>query len=271
MKSRILIQKGIDDFYSKTSEETRLQIGLGPLEFERNKNLISRFISQKPSIVLDVGGGPGIYSEWMAKNGHTVYLVEPVLKHIKQAQKRAKKAKFECIQGEAGNLKFENNFADIVILHGPLYHLQDEKKRNDCLKEARRVLKPGGILLGFAINYTASTIVALIQGVIGHSEFFSMCREELTSGIHDAPKNMPGILSHGYYYKQEDLIKEVEECSFEFLDIFAVEGFIWLDKNYFESQSNPSKQKILMELLKITENDKNLISFSPHMMIAAKK
>lgn len=271
MKHRSLINKEVDVFYSDTAEETRLQIGLGPLEFERNKDLISRFIPKKSCVILDIGGGPGIYSEWLAKKGNTVYLVDPVLKHIQQAKKRAKKVNFECIHGEARHLKFQDNFADIVILHGPLYHLQDRKERMECLNEARRVLKPGGIVLGFAINYTASTIASLTQGVIGNIEFFQMCREELTSGIHNAPKSMPGMLPYAYYHKQENLREEIEESNFKYLDIYAVEGFVWLDKNYFESQSNPSKQKILMEILKLTEKDRNLISFSPHMMIAAQK
>ena len=55
------------------------------------------------------------------------------------------------------------------------------------------------------------------------------------------------------------------------LDLVAVEGMIWLDKNYFISRADAAKKKRMMELLSITECDQNLLSFSPHMMIAAKK
>ncbi len=268
-----LINKEIDKFYSETSEETRLQMGLGPLEFERNKELIGRYLPPKTSVIIDVGGGPGIYAEWLAKQEQEVHLIDPVAKHIEQAKKRAEKLKkkFKCLQGEARQLEFPDNFADLIILHGPLYHLQQKADRLDCLKEARRVLKPGGIVLGFAINYTASTLVSLLQGVIQHEEFFQMCKEELSTSIHKAPKNMPGVLPNAFYHKQEELIKEVEEANLEYLDICAVEGIIWLDKNYFESRSDTTKKQMMMELLAITERDKNLISFSPHMMITAKK
>ena len=80
----MLINPEIEDFYSQTSEEGRLELGLGPLEFERNKELISRYLPKKGK-VIDVGGGPGVYSEWMAGLGHEVILIDPVEKHIKQA------------------------------------------------------------------------------------------------------------------------------------------------------------------------------------------
>ncbi|MBS1503641.1 MAG: class I SAM-dependent methyltransferase, partial [Bacteroidetes bacterium] len=123
-----LISPDIDDFYSTTSEEGRLQLGLGPLEFERNKELIGRFLPKK-GMVIDIGGGPGIYAGWLAGLGHYVHLVDPVEKHIKQANYRSKQAKkpFKASLGEAQSLEFADDFADVVILHGPLYHLQQKK------------------------------------------------------------------------------------------------------------------------------------------------
>src|SRR5947208_831203 len=101
-----LINPDIDNFYANTSEEGRLQLGLGPLEFERNKELIQRYLPNK-GIVIDVGGGPGVYSEWLAGLGHQVYLIDPVEKHIKQANKRSNKTKkpFKSLLGEAQKLE----------------------------------------------------------------------------------------------------------------------------------------------------------------------
>lgn len=273
MSKKKLIDKEIDSFYSKTAEATRLQVGLGPLEFERNKELILRYLPKKKSVVLDVGGGPGIYAEWLAEQKQEVYLIDPVEKHIEEATKRSNKSKnkFKCFLGESRSLDFPDGFADLIILHGPLYHLQKQSERLDCLKETKRVLKPGGIVLGFAINYTASTMVSLLQGVIQQKEFFHMCKQELENGMHQAPKNMPGILPKAFYHRQEELKEEFEKANFKYLDTIAVEGMIWLDKNYFESRADMTKKKRMMELLKMTEKDKNLLSFSPHIMIAAKK
>jgi SAM-dependent methyltransferase len=272
MASSKLINSDIDDFYANTSEEGRLQLGLGPLEFERNKELIQRYLPKK-GIVIDVGGGPGVYSEWLAGLGHQVYLIDPVDKHIKQANKRSSKAKkpFKSLLGEAQNLELEDAFADVAILHGPLYHLQLKADRVRAITEAKRVLKPNGVVLGFAINHSASTIAALLNGFIHTPEIFAMCKAELTTGMHTPPASMPGILPNAYFHRPVELKAEFEEAGLAYLDSYAVEGMIWMDKNYFESRSNPEKKETMLELMKITENDQSLLSLSPHMMIAGRK
>ncbi|HVV54345.1 MAG TPA: class I SAM-dependent methyltransferase [Mucilaginibacter sp.] len=267
-----LIATDIENFYSSTSEEGRLQLGLGPLEFERNKELISRYLTKK-NIVIDVGGGPGVYSEWLANLGHEVYLVEPVEKHIKQAKKRSAKAKksFLVISGEAQKLELPDDFAHVVILHGPLYHLQEQSERIRAISEAKRVLKPGGIALGFAINHSASTVAALLNGLIHTPEIFEMCKEELRYGTHTPPGNMPGVLPSAYFHHPAELKREFEMAGFAWLDTLAVEGLIWMDKNYFESRFDPVKKARMAELMQLTENDQSLLSLSPHIMIAGKK
>jgi ubiquinone/menaquinone biosynthesis C-methylase UbiE len=267
-----LIASEIDDFYSTSSEEGRLQLGLGPLEFERNKELISRYLPKK-GVVIDVGGGPGIYCEWLAGMGHEVYLVDPVEKHIKQANKRSKQAKkpFKSILGEAQKLELPDNFANVVILHGPLYHLQLKEERLNAIAEAKRILKPNGVVLGFSINHSASSIAALLNGFIHAPEILRMCKEELASGIHNPPKNMPGILPQAYFHRPQQLREEFEEAGLTYIDTYAVEGMVWLDKNYFETRGDEKNKAASMELLKLTENDQALLALSPHMMIAGRK
>nr|WP_199076695.1 class I SAM-dependent methyltransferase [Pedobacter sp. ASV19] len=274
MASSDLISKDIDQFYSKTSEENRLSLGLGPLEYERNTELIGRYLSTSgKDTVIDVGGGPGVYAEWLAQLGHMVYLVDPVAKHIKQAKLRASKLKkpFQCLLGESRNLAIPSGTADVVILHGPLYHLQSKQDRIISVKEALRVLKPGGTVLGFAINYTASTIAGLLNGMIHETSFYEMCKKELQTGIHNPPQNWPGLLPEAYFHKPEELKNEFETGGFTALDIIAVEGMIWLDSKYFETRSTPAKKEAIMALLKMTERDPSILSMSPHMMIAGRK
>lgn len=247
----MLINSAIDAFYTETSEESRLQLGLGPLEFERNKELIGRYLPKK-GVIVDVGGGPGVYSEWLAGLGYDVHLVDPVEKHIKQANKRSAKLKnkFKSYLGEARKLGFPDAFADVVILHGPLYHLQETAERLVALSEALRVVKTGGTVLGFAINYSASTIPGLLNGVTDRPDFLQMCLTELTTGKHIAPPTMPGILPHAFYHRPGQLRAEFEEAGFKLLQLHAVEGVVWLDKNYFINRADPGKREMHTQLLK---------------------
>jgi SAM-dependent methyltransferase len=273
VKKGQLISKELESFYNKASEETRLDKGMGIFEFERIKELIEQHISKPNSTIIDVGGGTGKYSEWLAKNNHTVHLIEPVLKHIKLAEKRSNKLKkpFSVTIGEAKKLPIKDNSADLVILHGPLYHLQKKEDRVAAIIEAKRVVKKGGIILGFAINATASTVVGLMNGMIHASSFFNMCREELTTGIHDAPKDFPFLLADAFYHKPEGLKSEFIEQNLNFINLFAVEGMIWLDNEYFANMLDKKKSKTLKALQNLTQNDEYLLPFSPHMMIAVKK
>ncbi len=268
-----LISNEIDRFYAGAAEDKRLTFGLGPLEFERNKELIGRYLPASGAVIIDVGGGPGVYAEWLAEMGHNVLLVDPVNKHIQQAQKRAAKLKkpFKAELGEARNLDFPDDSADLVILHGPLYHLQLRADRIKALREAHRILKPNGILLGFAINHTVSTITGLLNGMIHDAQFYAMCESELKTGIHNPPANWPGILPEAFFHKPQELTEEVYEAGFNNLKLFAVEGMVWLDSKYFESRSDPGKKEAMMALLKSTEENRELLSLSPHLMVAGGK
>ena len=273
MKNKPLISKKLETFYNKASEETRLEKGMGIFEFERIKELIELHISKPKSTIIDVGGGTGKYSEWLSKKSHKVHLLEPIEKHIQLAKKRAKKLKnpFSVTLGKAEQLPYENESADLVILHGPLYHLQKREDRITAIKEAKRVLKKGGVVLGFAINATASTVVGLMNGMLHANSFFEMCKEELTTGIHNAPKDFPFLLADAFYHKPHQLKEEFLEQDLKFINLFAVEGMIWLDNEYFANMLDKKKSKTLKALQKLTENDEYLLPFSPHMMIAGKK
>ncbi|WP_109852842.1 bifunctional 2-polyprenyl-6-hydroxyphenol methylase/3-demethylubiquinol 3-O-methyltransferase UbiG [Aquimarina sp. AU58] len=273
MNSKQLISRNIELFYNTASEETRLNKGMGVFEFERTKSLIEKYITTSPSKIIDIGGGTGKYSEWLANKGHQVHLVEPIPKHIKIAQDRADKLKnrFSVHWGESRKLEFPNNFADLILLHGPLYHLQKKEDRALSIREAKRVLKNNGIILGFAINYTASTLVGLLNGLIHKKSFFEMCKNELTNGIHNPPDDFPWLLAEAYYHTPEQLKNEFISQELTYLTTYAVEGMAWLDKNYFTNMLNDKKKETLLKLTKITENDSYLLPFSPHMMIAVKK
>ncbi len=273
MKNKPLVSKNIDYFYNKASEETRLNKGMGVFEFERTKQLISKFLSPSPLKIIDVGGGTGKYAEWLANNGHQVNLVEPVLKHIHIAKSRSAQLKnpYNVKQGEAKTLNFPNQYADLVILHGPLYHLQSKADRFKAIAEAKRVLKKGGTILGVAINYTASTLVGLMNGLIHKPSFFEMCKTELTTGVHNPPEDFPWLLAEAFYHTPQKLKEEFAEQDLAYINIYAIEGLTWLDKNYFTNMLDLANRKTLDKLIDITQTDPYLLPFSPHMMIAVKK
>jgi ubiquinone/menaquinone biosynthesis C-methylase UbiE len=138
----------VTEFYEVFGEDRRLLSGLGKLEFERVKRILKRSPPLPPATILDIGGGPGLYSRWLARLGYEVHLIEPSARLLAMAQRKAGKAGkrplFRCHQGDARSLEFPDRRADVVLLFGPLYHLTEEKDRLRALAEARRVLKKRG-------------------------------------------------------------------------------------------------------------------------------
>jgi 2-polyprenyl-3-methyl-5-hydroxy-6-metoxy-1,4-benzoquinol methylase len=70
------VKPEIRDYYETGVELDRLAGGSSLVEFIRTKEILERFLPVAPARVLDVGGGPGTYAEWLAERGHAVRLVD---------------------------------------------------------------------------------------------------------------------------------------------------------------------------------------------------
>jgi ubiquinone/menaquinone biosynthesis C-methylase UbiE len=147
-RNRAMVQQEIVDHYSQTGYESeRLNTGVGRLEYARTMEVIQRYLSPHPLVILDVGGGAGAYSLWLAEMGHTVHLIDMVPRHIEIATERSRAARTPLASveiGDARSLPYADGYADIVLLMGPLYHLVEREERLDALRENGRVLKRGG-------------------------------------------------------------------------------------------------------------------------------
>lgn len=113
--------------------------------------------------VLDLGAGTGAYSLPLAQRGHAVTAIELATRNVQVFKQNIQPGMdIDLRQGSAVDLSgLPDQSFDLVLLLGPLYHLEDEADRARCLQEARRVLAPGGRLFaGFihhdAIPYTES-------------------------------------------------------------------------------------------------------------------
>jgi len=103
--------------------------------------------------LLDVGCGPGRLLQELREHGWDVYGVDfsPV------AVGRARSVGLNVRQGDLLTAGFESNFFDVVLFSHSLEHVFDPVA---TLREAHRILKPGGRLLLFLPN-AGSTETAL--------------------------------------------------------------------------------------------------------------
>ena len=165
--------------YGGGLEATRLE--RPRLEWLRSEELLLRHLPASPGSVLDLGGGPGRYSSWLAGLGYEVTLVDPVPLHVEQASKAST---FTAQLGDARRLDFADASFDVVMLMGPLYHLTEHTDRLRALDEARRVVRPGGLVVAAAVSRYASLLDGVGNGWLREVEFQAIVQQDLVDGQH---------------------------------------------------------------------------------------
>lgn len=104
--------------------------------------------------ILDLGCGPGLYSEILAQKGHQVTGVDFSKNSIEYASNEAKKKQLDInyLNQDYTKLVLPENEFDLVLLiftdFGPL--LPDQ--REQLLEKVKSVLKPGGLFIFDVVN-----------------------------------------------------------------------------------------------------------------------
>ena len=254
-------------------EASRLRSGRSVIEFERQREILARFLPSRPSRILDIGGGPGSYSLWLAQLGHEVHLLDPVKLHVAQAVRRAAKRRLrlDARVGDARRLPFPDRYADAVLLMGPLYHLTRRTDRLRALGEARRVLRPGGWLFAVGISRFTSMLDGSWQGFIRDPRFRRILQRDLSTGEHRNPGRVPAYFTTAFFSHPENLRKEVEAAGFSSVRVLASEGFLWWVPGILTYWRDPPLRRFLLEVARSVEQEPSLIGLGPHLMVVARR
>jgi SAM-dependent methyltransferase len=259
-------------YYERGKEQRRLA-EWGRLERLRTLELLERHLPPAPATVLDVGGGAGAYAIELARDGYAVHLIDAVALHVEQALAAATHAPLASARtGDARDLPFDDAGADAVLLLGPLYHLTEPGDRARALHEAKRVLRPGGVLLAAAISRFASTMHGVLQGFLLEPGFEEVVARDVAEGQHRNPDHHPNWFTTAYFHRPDELEREVAGAGFDVRALLAVEGPVgahgevgvldaWLD--------DPAKRELLVRAITRVEAEPSLLGASPHVMAIA--
>jgi SAM-dependent methyltransferase len=253
-------------YYERGSELGRLSW----LELARTKELLSRLLPAAPARVLDVGGGPGVYAEWLAGLGYEVHVVEPIALHVEEVLARSESAHVTAALGDARDLSEADGSVDAVLLLGPLYHLTEREERLSALREAHRVLKGGGGLAAAAISRFASLLDGIAYGRMSDPAFAAIVDRDLRDGQHRNPDDVPGWFTTAYFHRPEDLEDEIAEAGFDVDAVYGVEGATaWLRAP--SAQLEQAERESLVAGARALEREPTLIGGSPHLLGIARK
>lgn len=267
----------VKEFYNLLKEKGRLEQGLGKVELYRTKEILSSLIPEKKQVIYDIGGGIGVYSEWLAEQGHEVHMFELAPAAVEYAiNNQTENARFIAEEADARHINRPDESADVVLVMGPLYHLIDAEDRLKVLREAYRVLRKGGLVVAAAITKYCNAIWSIdTYGLEGNyleeDAFHKMVESELGAGVHYQPTEYPEFFIKSFFHSPVLLQKEVEEAGFVETFQNAVESCIWLmpdmDKNWELAELRNNILKIVHQI----EKDISVMGLSPHFMVIGKK
>jgi SAM-dependent methyltransferase len=237
------------------------------LELARSQEILRRFLPEAPATVLDLGGGAGVYSAWLGSLGYKVTLLDLVRKHTVQARG----AGVTAVQGDARALPFRDARCDAALLMGPLYHLTEREERVRALTEARRAVRPGGVVIAAAICRYASLIPAMATGLLDEPHFMTSLGRTVTEGQY---RNFDGAVEYfttAYFHLPEDLRAEMTEAGLAVAEVLAVEGPVWLAKDFEQAWADERQRKRLLEIAQQVEKEPALWGVSPHLLAAGRR
>src|SRR5262249_27236243 len=133
----------------------------------------------------------------------------------------------ECRLGDARRLDVGSASVPVVLLLGPLYHLTEREDRLQALREAHRVLEPGGLLFAAPVDRFASLLPGVFESALADPEFAAIVARDLRDGQHRNPTDKD-YFTTAFFHRPEELQAEVREGGFELLDLLGLEGPGWL-------------------------------------------
>ena len=136
-------------------------------EFAITWKILEAYLPPPPARILDCGGGPGRYAIRLAQRGSGVTLFALSPENLAFARREAQAIGINLQaydRGDASDLgRYAAGSFDALLLMGPLYHLLELEGRQRALREAWRVLRPGGVLLAAFINRYAGHLHAVCR------------------------------------------------------------------------------------------------------------
>jgi len=215
-------QEDIDrvrQYYDTQVQAEWERLELCVMEHAITSRLLKQHLPPSPARILDVGGGPGRYALDLCQRGYAVNLLDLSSENINFAQERALELGliFEnsMVFDAAHPLPYTDSSFDAVLMMGPLYHLVKPQDRQMALKEAFRVLKPGGLIFSAFI-----TLFGALQSVVLYN----------TNGLENEWKTMQfGVNNYelGFTIAWFSRIEEIMDLmtAFKQIEIVGCEGF----------------------------------------------
>ena len=241
-----------------------------PYEKYITVRMMDRYI-QPGDTILDIGGGPGHYTIHYARRGHDVTLLDLSGENVRFAKKKARQygVRIHAVQGNALDLsRFPDASFDAVFLMGPLYHLMEENSRIQAIREAARVLKPGGCLF--------SSFILMFGGVIyGLRDLQASILSPGEQPFFDVAARVESLAFDAFTYAWMTTVPEAKALlasvpGLRTETVFGQEGILAPYRNQLMACPKKTREAWYDFALRLCERDEYL-THAEHLMIVSRK
>jgi ubiquinone/menaquinone biosynthesis C-methylase UbiE len=251
--------------------------GDGALEFAITCHTLATHLP-RGARVLDIGGGPGRYTIWLAQRGHRIVLADLSPELLAMARARIDQAGVrgmveEVVEADARDLsRWAGEAFDAVLCLGPFYHLPDPEDRHQAAAELRRVLRPGGLVfVALMPRYAFLRRTLAIPDERRHLAQSGFVSRLLGEGVF--VNDVPGRFTYGYGARPQEVAPFFEQHGFTTLTLLAAEGIaVDVQETLFElAESDPSTYQAAFDVILRTAGDSSILGMAAHLLYVGRK
>jgi 2-polyprenyl-3-methyl-5-hydroxy-6-metoxy-1,4-benzoquinol methylase len=261
--------KIVKDYYDTDASAEWERLQRHRFEFELTVRYINKYVKPGDK-VLDIGGGPGRYSLYLAEKGCEVTLFDLSCANIEFAEARASEQgiSLRTMIGDAREIdRMVSGKFDQILLMGPLYHLQEEPDRIKVIKASLSLLKPNGTMfISFISSYAG-----IIYSMKYEPQLILNSDVEYQYKLFEDDLPFSGeSFTQAYFIRHKDVLPFMDRFPLEKLHFFGQESILSPCEENIKSQPREVMDKWLELAEKVCER-RDLLSYSEHLMYIGRK
>ncbi len=244
----------------------------GAVEFAVTRRAIEDYLPAGAR-VLDIGGGPGRYSLWLAERGHRVALADLSPRLIAIARDRVAASPLAALVddiavADARDLsQWADASFDAALSLGPFYHLPDPADRDRAARELARVVRPGGLaFVALMPRYAFLRRTLAIPDERRHLASPAFVARVLDDGVFE--NDVPGRFTGGYGVRPEEVAPFFAQYGFEARALLAAESIVSdLQEPLAALQTdNPHAYEVMMDAVVRAADDPGILGLANHLL-----
>ena len=259
----------VREFYNSQVEHEWQRLHYHPFEFIITRHYLDKYIKPGDK-VLDIGGGPGRYSLYLAESGCDVTLFDLSEANVAFALSKAEEQglKLKAISGDARFVdELISEKFDHILIMGPMYHLLEEADRVKCINSALKLLNDNGmIFVSFISLYAGMCFMMKYQ-----PELLVLEKEEEYINCYLENKIYAG---NGFtkmcMLSPDDIECLMKKFPLKKLHLFGQEGITAPCEDKINGQSKEVVDKWLQIAIQTCERSE-FLSYSEHLMYVGRK